>query len=84
MTAPTKVLDTKGLKLGNKNLGVYELKSLLSLAEAKKIITTHITVDDGFGSGTTAVVNELLRKWGYKPNGIAGEGFVKKLTNMLR
>lgn len=84
LTAPTKVLDTKGLKLGNKNLGVYELKSLLSLAEAKKIITTHITVDDGFGSGTTAVVNELLRKWGYKPNGIAGEGFVKKLTNMLR
>jgi hypothetical protein len=80
----TKTLDTKGMKQGDKNLGVYELKSLLSLAEAKKIITTHITVDDGFGSGTTAVVNELLRKWGYKPNGIAGEGFVKKLTDLIR
>jgi GH25 family lysozyme M1 (1,4-beta-N-acetylmuramidase) len=82
-TAP-KVLDTKGMKQGDKNLGVYELKSLLSLAEAKKIISTHITVDDGFGSGTTKVVNDLLDKWGYKPNGIAGEGFVKKLTDLLR
>ncbi|MBQ7071708.1 MAG: glycoside hydrolase family 25 protein [Ruminococcus sp.] len=81
---PTKVLDPKGMKQGDKNLGVYELKSLLSLAESKKIITTHITVDDGFGSGTTAVVNELLRKWGYKPNGIAGQGFVKRLTELLR
>lgn len=79
-----KTLDNKGMKQGDKNLGVYELKSMLSLAEAKKIISTHITVDDGFGSGTTAVVNELLRKWGYKPNGIAGEGFVKKLTSLLK
>lgn len=84
LAAPTKTLDTKGMKQGDKNLGVYELKSLLSLAEAKKIITTHITVDDGFGSGTTSVVNQLLTKWGYKPNGIAGQGFVKKLTDMLR
>lgn len=82
--AEKKTLDSKGIKQGDKNLGVYELKSLLSLAEAKKIITTHITVDDGFGSGTTAVVNDLLKKWGYKPNGIAGEGFVKKLTDLLR
>lgn len=79
-----KILDTKGMKQGDKNLGVYELKSLLSLAEAKKIISTHITVDEGFGSGTTAVVNDLLKKWGYKQNGIAGEGFVKKLTSMLK
>lgn len=79
-----KTLDNKGMKQGDKNLGVYELKSLLSLADAKKIISTHITVDEGFGSGTTAVVNSLLKKWGYKQNGIAGEGFVKKLTEMLK
>lgn len=79
-----KVLDSKGMKQGDKNLGVYELKSMLSLAEAKKIISTHITVDEGFGSGTTAVVNDLLKKWGYKPNGIAGEGFVNKLTSLLK
>lgn len=79
-----KVLDRKGMKQSDKNLGVYELKSMLSLAEAKKIISTHITVDEGFGSGTTKVVNDLLKSWGYKPNGIAGEGFVKKLTAMLK
>lgn len=79
-----KTLDTKGMKEGDRNLGVYELKSMLSLAEAKKLISTHITVDEGFGSGTETVVNELLRKWGYKQNGIAGEGFVKKLTAMLK
>lgn len=84
-TKPTpKVLDKKGMKQGDKNLGVYELKSLLSLAEAKKIISTHITVDSTFGPGTTKVVNGLLSKWGYKQNGIAGEGFVKKLTDMLK
>ena len=84
-TKPTpKVLDTKGMKQGDKNLGVYELKSMLSLAEAKKLIGTHITVDEGFGEGTEKVVNGLLSKWGYKQNGIAGEGFVKKLTAMLR
>lgn len=79
-----KVLDKTGMKQGDKNLGVYELKSMLSIAEAKKIISMHITVDSTFGPGTTKVVNGLLSKWGYKPNGIAGEGFVKKLTAMLK
>lgn len=79
-----KTLDTIGMKQGDKNLGVYELKSLLSLAESKKIISTHITVDDGFGSGTTQVVNELLSQWGFKSNGVAGQEFVKKLTDNLK
>lgn len=79
-----KVLDSKGMKQGDKNLGVYELKSMLSIAEARGIIKSHITVDDGFGSGTTQVVNNLLAAWGYSQNGIAGEGFVKKLTAMLK
>lgn len=79
-----KVLDTKGMKENDKNLGVYELKSMLSIAEAQKDISTHITVDNTFGPGTTKVVNDLLKKWGYKQNGIAGEGFIKKLTAMLK
>ena len=83
-TVTVKTLDTKGMKQGDKNLGVYELKSMLSLAEAKKLISTHITVDSTFGPGTTKVVNDLLSKWGYKQNGVAGEGFVKKLTEMLK
>lgn len=79
-----KILDTKGMKQGDKNLGVYELKSMLSIAEAKGLIKSHISVDDGFGAGTTQVVNNLLAAWGYTQNGIAGEGFVKKLTAMLK
>lgn len=79
-----KVLDTKGMKENDKNLGVYELKSMLSIAEAQKDISTHITVDNTFGPGTTKVVNDLLKKWGYKQNGIAGENFIKKLTAMLK
>ena len=84
ITGTLKTLDSKGMKQGDVNLGVYELKSLLSLAESKKLITTHISVDSGFGKGTTAVVNELLGRWGYKQNGIAGENFIKKLTAELR
>lgn len=79
-----KTLDTTGMKQGDKNLGVYELKSMLSVLEAKGKISTHITVDEGFGAGTTAVVNSLLKSWGYKPNGIAGKGFVNKITAMMK
>lgn len=84
ITGVLKILDTKGMKQPDKNLGVYELKSMLSLAESKKLITSHIVVDSGFGSGTTAVVNQLLGRWGYRQNGIAGENFVKRLTAELR
>ena len=35
--------------------------------------------DKGFGSGTEKAVNALLKKWGYKENGIAGEKFIKKI-----
>lgn len=79
-----KTLDTKGMQQGDINLGVYELKSMLSVLEAKGKISTHITVDEGFGAGTTAVVNSLLKSWGYKPNGIAGKGFVNKITAMMK
>ena len=84
ITGVLKTLDTKGMKQGDVNLGVYELKSLLSLAESKKLITTHISVDSGFGKGTTAVVNQLLGRWGYRQNGVAGENFIKRLTAELR
>ena len=83
ITGTLPVLDTKGMKQGDVNLGVYELKSLLSLAESKGIIKTHISVDSGFGAGTAKVVNELLAEWGYRQNGVAGIGFVKKLVEKL-
>lgn len=78
-----KVLDTKGMKQGDKNLGVLELKAALHTAKKLGIISQNVTIDNGFGSGTTTIVNNLLSKWGYKPNGIAGENFIKKLNTAI-
>ena len=83
LAAPTKTLDTKGMKQGDKNLGVLELKATLHTARKLGIISQDVTIDNGFGSGTTAIVNNLLSKWGYKQNGIAGENFVKKLNTAI-
>ena len=84
LTTPTKTLDKTGMKQGDKNLGVYELKSMLSILEAKGKISTHVTVDNGFGSGTTQIVNSLLKSWGYVQNGVAGTGFVDRVTAMIK
>lgn len=64
-------LDVKGYKRGDKGLGVYYLKRRLIALGYK------INDDKGFGAGTEKAVNSLLRKWGYKENGIAGEKFAK-------
>lgn len=78
-----KTLDTEGMRQGDKNLGVYELKSFLSILEKCGYISQHVTVDNGFGSGTTTIVNSLLKRWGYKENGIAGTNFIKKVTAII-
>lgn len=83
-TKPVKVLDTTGMQLGDKNLGVYELKSMLSIAQKKGIITDPVKVDNGFGEGTVQIVNKLLKSWGYIQNGIAGTGFVDRLTALIK
>ena len=31
----------------------------------------------GYGGGTEKAVNSLLKKWGYRENGIAGDKFLK-------
>lgn len=66
-----KPLDTDGFKRGDKSLGVYYLK--------RRLAALGFTVDDtqGFGGGTEKAVNSLLKKWGYKENGIAGEKFAE-------
>jgi GH25 family lysozyme M1 (1,4-beta-N-acetylmuramidase) len=66
-------LDTTGFKQGDKSNGVLALKQLLLLAG--------YTVDNNgtFGSGTLKAVNDMLKKWGYLQNGIAGAGFIIKL-----
>lgn len=78
-----KVLDTSGVKLGDKNLGTYAYKQLLLIAYAKKIVSVKVNNDNVFGSGTEKATNELLKRLGYKQNGIAGSGLVKALGEML-
>ncbi len=59
------------------------MKELLALARKKKIIKTKVDENKTFGDGTQKAVNELLKKWGYKQTGIAGEKFIKKLKSEL-
>ncbi len=66
-------LDVKGFKRGDKSLGVYALKCrLIALGHSMK-------KDHGFGKGTEKAVNSLLKSWGYKQNGVAGERFLEKI-----
>lgn len=79
-----KVLDKKGYKKGQATIGVLALKQLIILAKAKKLITQGVNNDNKFGEGTQKAVNQLLKKWGYKQTGIAGENFIKKLGAELK
>lgn len=79
----TKTLDTDGYKQNDKDLGVLALKELLLLAKAKGLHTYSMDENNTFGDGTKKAVNSLLKKWGYKENGIAGTNFIKKLKSCL-
>lgn len=79
-----KTLDKTGYKKGDKTIGVFAFKQLLLIAKSKKMITASLNNDNTFGNGTEKAVNELLKKWGYKQTGIAGENFIKKLGDKLR
>lgn len=82
--ATEKVLDKKGYKKGQATIGVLAFKQLIILAKAKKLITQGVNNDNKFGEGTEKAVNLLLKKWGYKQTGIAGENFIKKLGAELK
>ncbi|MDO5125235.1 MAG: CHAP domain-containing protein [Ruminococcus sp.] len=73
------VMDTSGAKYGDKSLGILSFKMLLLLAYDLKLTKYKVAKDNGFGTGTKNAVNELLGKWGYQPNGIAGSNFIKRL-----
>ena len=79
-----KVLDKKGYKKGQATAGVLAFKQLIILAKAKKLITQGVNNDNKFGEGTEKAVNILLKKWGYKQTGIAGENFIKRLGAELK
>lgn len=78
------VLDKSGYTLGKKTPGVLAFKQLLILAKKKGIISQGVNNDEIFGKGTEKAVNELLKKWKFKQNGIAGKNFIKKLGEELR
>lgn len=79
-----KVLDSQGYKKGQTSDGVLAIKELLLLAKTLKIHNQGMDENGGFGDGTEKAVNGLLKKWGYEPNGIAGDNFIKKLTAEIR
>lgn len=71
-------LETKGYKSGMNTDGSYALKQLLILDGEK--------LDDNaiIGKGTVGAINSRLKGWGYKPNGIAGKKFIKKLRQKIQ
>jgi hypothetical protein len=82
--AEKPTLDNSGFKNGDKELGVLALKQLLALARDKGMTSADFDASHGkFSAGTEKAVNDILAKWGYQPNGIAGEKFLRKLGETL-
>lgn len=73
------VLDKTGYVIGKKTPGVLAYKQLLILAKKKGYISQGVNNDEVFGKGTEKATNELLKKWGYKQNSIAGVKLIKRL-----
>lgn len=83
-TTVKTALDSSGFAKGDKSNGVLALKELLKIAISKKIVSGNVDENGTFGAGTQNIVNALLKKWGYKENGIAGEKFIKKLYSAIK
>lgn len=81
--AGSKVLDESGFREGDKSLGVLAMKELLILARERGLIGGNFEEHETFGSGTKKAVNALLKAWGYKENGIAGEKFIVRLRKEI-
>ena len=79
------ILDKSGFKVGDKSLGVLCLKEWLAFARDKGMTSANFDCShDKFAAGTEKAVNDILTKWGYQQNGVAGENFIKKLANSLK
>ena len=76
---PIPVLDKSGYKIGDNTIGSLALKELLLVAHKLGLTKYKVNKDGVVGKGTQLAVNELLQKWGYKHNGIAGVNFIKRL-----
>ncbi len=80
---PAKILDSEGFKRGDKSDGVLAYNCLLKLADKAGIVNADVDDTSGFGGGTEKATNELLKKLGFRENGIAGSRLIKKLIEML-
>ena len=78
-TVGLPVLETKGYKRGDETIGVLSYKELLMTAKKLGIITQGVDKNKKYGEGTERATNQLLKKFGYKQNGIAGEKLIKLL-----
>ena len=79
------ILDKAGFKNGDKSLGVLCLKEWLAFARDKGMTSANFDCShDKFAAGTEKAVNDILTKWGYQQNGVAGKNFIKKLANSLK
>ena len=83
-TPEKKELDTNGYKEGDKGYQALALKTLLKLAIDKGIVSGKLDNTTGLGGGSIKVVNALLKKWGYKENGIAGTNFINRIYKELK
>lgn len=73
------VLESKGYKRGDETIGVLSYKELLMTAKRLGIITQGVDKNKKYGEGTEKATNQLLKKFGYKQNGVAGEKLIKLL-----
>lgn len=83
-SAELPVLDKTGFKKGDKGYEALALKTLLKLAVGKGLVDGKLDDTTGLGAGSIKIVNALLTKWKYKPNGIAGKNFINKLYKKLK
>lgn len=77
------ISDTTGVKVGDKNEQVYNLKCLLRIAKYLNIQPYKVDNNNIFGKGTEKAVNYLLKAYGYEPNSIAGRKLVSLLTETI-
>lgn len=79
-TEPAKELDTDiWYKRGDKDKPGEH--TIFAIKQRLKAIGYKVDDTGGFGGGTEHAVRDLQRIWGYKPDGVIGEKFVKKLMD---
>ena len=77
------VLDSEGFRIGDESIGVYGMKRLIMLGYRLGMVSAELGDHGYFGEGTDTDVNELLESWGYRPDGTAGENFMRRLWQEL-